>query len=106
MNDCTKTEKKIFLTALAWAIKKDLTTSIRKYDNKSKVHETSVRTAIKQNLSSDLNLLDYAMWGVLGNKTNATFNQNKVSEEFILKASKSFWRRVDTIVEKNGGHFE
>ena len=27
-----------------------------------------------------------------------------MSEEFILKACKSFRRRVDTITEKNGGH--
>ena len=25
---------------------------------------------------------------------------NKMSEEFILKACKSFWRRVDIIIEK------
>ena len=32
---------------------------------------------------------------------------NKISEEFILKASKSFQRYVDTIIEKkNGGHIE
>ena len=31
---------------------------------------------------------------------------NKMSEEFILKACKSFRRRVDTIIEKNGGHIE
>ena len=29
-----------------------------------------------------------------------------MSEEFILKAYKSFWRRVDTIIEENGGHIE
>ena len=56
--------------------------------------------------------IDYAQWGVLENKTNATPIQilvrlrlllrkewNKMSEEFILKACKSFRRRVDTIIE-------
>ena len=59
------------------------------------------------------------VWGVLENKTNATSypsigslkiaieeDWNKMSEEFILKVWKSFWRRVDTIIEKNGGHIE
>ena len=31
---------------------------------------------------------------------------NKMSEEFILKACKSFWRQVDTIINKNGGYIE
>ena len=61
----------------------------------------------------DLNPLDYAIWGVLENKTNATSHPNigslktaikkewdKMSEEFILKACKSFRRHVDTIIEK------
>ena len=30
----------------------------------------------------------------------------EMSEEFILKACKSFRKRVDTITEKNGGHIE
>ena len=50
--------KEGFLTALAIAIKKDPTTSIRKHSNELKVHEKTVRTAIKQDLSSDLNPLD------------------------------------------------
>ena len=29
---------------------------------------------------------------------------NKISEEFILKIAKSFRKRVDTIIEKNGGY--
>ena len=32
--------------------------------------------------------------------------RNGMSEEFILKACKSFLRRIDTIIEKNGGHIE
>ena len=31
---------------------------------------------------------------------------NKMSDEFILKTCKSFWRCVDTIIEKNGGYIE
>ena len=63
--------------------------------------------------SLHLNPLDYAIWGVLENKTNATSHSNigllktaieeewnKMSKEFILKACKSFQRRVDTIIEK------
>ena len=63
--------------------------------------------------SPDLNPLDYSIWGVLENKRNANSHPNiaslkiaiekewhKISEEFILKACKSFWRCVDTIIEK------
>ena len=95
--------KENFLTALTMAIKKDPSMSIRKYANELKVHKKILRTAIKQDLSPDCNPLDYAMWCVLENKTNATFHPNidllknaieeewnKMSEEFILKASKSF----------------
>ena len=67
-------------------------------------------------IKPDHNLLDYATWGVLENKTKQ--NQytshpnigllktaveeewNKMSEEFILKTFKSFRRRVDLITEK------
>ena len=79
-----------------------------------------MRTAIKHDLSPDHNPLDYAIAGVWENKTNATSHQNigslktaievewnKMLEEFILKAWKSFRRRADTIIEKkNGGHIE
>ena len=53
--------------------------------------------------SQDLNELDYAIWGVLENKTNATSHlnigmlkitieekRNEISEEYILEAGKSF----------------
>ena len=62
-------------------------------------------TAIKQELSPDLNPFDYAFGDILENKTNASSHPNisslkagieeewnKMSEEFILKASKSFRR--------------
>ena len=109
-----KNEKKA-LTALATVIKKDLTRSIRKHANKLKVHEKPVRIRIKQILSPDHNLHDYAIWGVLENKTYAkptshpdigslkTANEekwNKMSQEFILKRCKSFRRRIGTIIEK------
>ena len=76
----------------------------------------TARRAIKQDLNPDLIPLDYAIWGVLENKTNATSHPNigllkapievewnKMAEEFIMKAR----RRTDTIIEKkNGGHNE
>ena len=61
VEDWTKKKwKEGFSTALATAIKNDPTTSIRKRVNELKVHEKNVRTAIKQDLSPDLNPLDYA----------------------------------------------
>ena len=99
-------------------IKSDPTTSIRKHANESRVHEKTVGTAIKQDLSPDLNLLGYTRRGVLENKTNTTSHQNvctfktaieeewnKMSEEFISKACKSFRGRVVTIIEKKRGPY-
>ena len=54
-------QKEGFLTALAIVIKKDLTMSIIKHANRLKVHEKTVRTTIKQDLSWDLDPLDYAI---------------------------------------------
>ena len=45
--------KEGLLNALATAMKKDSTTSIKKHTNELKVHEKTVRTAIKQVLSPD-----------------------------------------------------
>ena len=69
-----------------------------------------MRTAIKQDLSPNLKPLDYTIWRVLENKTKATSHPNivslktaivgewnKMAEEFILKACKSFWMHVDTM---------
>ena len=69
--------------------------------------------------SPDLSPLDYAKWGVLENKTNATSltnigslktaiveEWNKISEESILRSCKSFQKRANTIIKKNGGHIE
>ncbi len=57
-------------------IKKDPTASMRKYGIELKVYEKIVKTVIKQDISQDLNPLDYAIWGVLENKTNATSHPN------------------------------
>ena len=62
----------------------------------------------------------YSTWGASENKTNATSHPiigllktaiqeewNEISEEFILKACKSFHCCIDTIIEKNVGcHIE
>ena len=65
------------------------------------------------------NPLDFAILGVLENKTNVTFHPNigslttaikeewnKMSEEFILKACKSFRWHIYTIIEKYGGYMD
>ena len=80
-----------FLIALTMVIKKGPTTSIRKHTKKLKVHETIVRTAIKQDLSPGLNSLDDAVWGVLENKTNVSSNLN-IEEEKIKCLKDLFWR--------------
>ena len=67
-----KKRKEGFLSALAMGIKTDPTTTIRKYSNELKVYEKTVRTVSKQGLSPDLNPHDYAICGILENKTNAT----------------------------------
>ena len=88
------------------AINKEPTTSIRKHANELKVHEKTVKTAIKKNLRPDHNPLDYTIWGILEKKAKVTSHPNigslktsieeewnKLSEEFIFKACKSFRRR-------------
>ena len=71
--------KNVFL-ALATVIKKHPTMSIRKHANELQVHKKTVRSAIKLDLSSDLKLLDNAIWGVLENKTNTTCHPNIENE--------------------------
>ena len=110
MDDWIKKWKEGFLTALATAIKKDPTTSEKKCANELKVNEKSVRTVMKQHLSPD-SAPWLCLWGDLENKTNATSHRNigslktaieeewnKMSEEFMLKACKSFRWYIDTIV--------
>ena len=85
--------------------------SKRKHANELKLHQKTRRTAIKQDLSQDVNPLDYAIWDILENKmqphpniislkTTIEEEWNKMSEEFILKSCKLLRRRVDTIIEK------
>ena len=94
-------------------MEKDPKTPIRKFANELKAYKKPVRTAVNQDLSPGLNPIDYFIWDVLENKTNATSHPNigslmtvteeqwnKISEEFMLKICKSFWRRVETIIEK------
>ena len=81
---------------------KDSSTSIRKHANEW--------TAIKQDLSPDLNPL----YGAFKKKCNFPSKYwtaveeewNKMSEEFTLKTCESFQRRVYTYIEKNCGHIE
>ena len=68
--------KKGCLSVLTMAILKDPTTSIRKHANELKVHETTVRTAIKQDSSTHNNSIAYAIWDVLENKTNTIPHPN------------------------------
>ena len=63
MEDWTKKRKEDFLTTLVTVIK-DLTTLIRKQGNELRVHEKTVRTAIKKVLNSDLKHPDYAICDV------------------------------------------
>ena len=77
--------KEGFLTALAMGIKKDPTMSIRKHANELKDHEKTVRIAIKQELSLDLNIHDYAIWDILENTTNAISPPNIGSLKTAIK---------------------
>ena len=72
-----------------------------------------IRVSLWPSSSAAIKPLDYTIWGVLESITKATSHPNigllmtaiekelnQMSEEFILKACKSFRRRVDTIIEK------
>ena len=78
-------EKEGSLTGLVMAIRKDPTTSIGKHVNELKVHKKNVRTAIKQDLRPDHNLLNYVIWDVLKNKTKATSHRNMGSFKIAIK---------------------
>ena len=107
-----------FLTAPPTMIKKDPTMSRRKHTNELKVYDKTVITAIKEDLSPNLNPWLRYMGG-FRKQTNATSYQNigslnifideernKISEEFSLKTCKLFRRCVDTLIEKkNGGSY-
>ena len=82
--------------------KKVFTTSIRKDANEFKVHEKTVRIAIKREKFTDLKPLDYVIWGVLENEINAISHSNigslttAIEEEWngvYLKACKYMLRQ-------------
>ena len=67
----------------------------------------------------DANPLDYAVWGVMDRKARATPHRNvddlktsilrewdNLSKDFIVNSCKSFRRRIEAIVEAEGGHIE
>ena len=74
-----KKRKEGFLTSLAIAIKKDPTASIRKLANELKVHEKTVKTGIKYDLSPNFNPFDYAIWGVLKRTSHLNIGSLKTS---------------------------
>ena len=83
-------------------IKPDPATSITKQANKLKVHKKTVRTVIKQDLSPDFNPLDYATWGILENKINATSHANIGSLETAIK-----WNKMsEEFIWSDANHFE
>ena len=85
----------------------------------SQKHSEIIGVSLWLPSSQDLNPFDYVIWVVLENKTTTTSHTNigslkttikeewnKMSENFILKACKSFWRHVDTIILKSVTHIE
>jgi hypothetical protein len=69
--------------------------------------------------SPDLNPLDYSVWSVLESKACATPHSNvealkasivrawrSLSKEYIVSTCLSFRRRVETVIEMDGGLFE
>ncbi|QQP53087.1 Uncharacterized protein FKW44_005431, partial [Caligus rogercresseyi] len=65
----------------------------------------------------DLNLLDFAVWGELERRTNRTPHPivdalqatirtewDNMSEEFLINSCKAFRRRVEGVIEAEGGH--
>ena len=69
--------------------------------------------------SPDLNPLDYAIWGVLEESVNATSHPNieslkaaiikewnQMSVDFIVSSCQAFRRRVQSVIDNNGGHIE
>ena len=69
--------------------------------------------------SPDCNPLDYAVWGLLSTKVQATPHPNikalkatiskewkKMSPNFVVKSCKRFRSRIEAVVRANGGHVE
>ena len=108
MEDWTKKWQEGFLTALATAIMQNPRTSIKKPVKKLKVSEKTVRTAIQQDSSPNLNPFDYDISGFLENKTNATSHRNigSLNIEILVhywwrleKMPKNlFWRRFEDVL--------
>ena len=86
--------------------------SIRRHAKELEFHKKIMKIVIKQDLCPDFKPFDYAIWGVLESEKNATSHPNfgslrrvieeewnKMPEEYILKACKSFWKHVDIIIE-------
>ena len=71
--------------------KKDPTISIRMHTNELKIHEKTVRMAIKHDLSQDHNPLNYTIWCVLENKTNAISHPNIGS---LKTAIEEEWNKI------------
>ena len=75
--------------------------NINKNASELKDQEKTVKTANKQDLSPDLYLLDYAIWGILENKTNATSHPNigslktTIEEEEKKYLKNLFWRHAN-----------
>ena len=98
--------KKFFLIALATAIKKETTSSIRKDATELKVNTKTIRTANKYDFSQDFNSLVYAIWAIFENKTNTTSHVKTAMEKKWNEISKEIQRHVDKIIEKNGARIE
>ena len=94
VKDWIKNERS--LTVLATAIK-DSIASIRKHVNELKVDKTTVRTAIKHHLSSDLNPLDCAIWGVLEKKEDILFGEYFLSPVFHVSIFEKGKRSKDVL---------
>ena len=77
---------------------------MRKHANELKAHEKTVRTAIKQDLKPDLNTIDYVIWGVLENKTNATFIQILIRLRLLLR--RNWIKCVKNLLWRHANRFE
>ena len=69
--------------------------------------------------SPDCNPLDYAVWGLMNTRVQATPHRNiselkatiqkewkKLSSDYIIKSCSSFRRRIEAVIEAEGGHME
>ena len=63
---------------------------------------TTIKLDLNTYLDYTTNATSYPNIGSL--KISTEEERNKMSKELILTACKSFCKRVDTIITKNGGH--